>query len=1407
MPVKHLTLDRAQSKSVSASDICSSATAFQMSCNDEELLRSRLPYSIVAPTFEFVAAVGSDVYIYDNSKSVIRSLSDIASDSVYFCVEDNFSRGGELAATVVARYEARTDVRRRRSARKPRCDTSSNTTFLSCFDKLSAKASSLCLFASKMKALVKVVTSGTVAIENQIFAMALYSSRLKRVYRHRSAEPDKPRQCDLLLADICVSCGHGKTKKAAKHCARSNAVELLQKSYLHIKSSLSDSTLRLIGSQKPLVNESYNVVRRLDVANDDLLPVFSVINSSDQLTSHSKMTVLAAHFKRLISVLRTICHVLEIIKPGCNAKLVKMAAHVAGLSVAVRRVVGGQRHCACLWLDVVLVAYAEAATRTRLRDRLYTAAVELLMKSHLCLIGAQLGAPARLIECRDEPVDGRLSVDDASPPEAHFVTETLPRCAGRQVMQPITALCAAAVTERSPDVHSSDAHLPASLHRLSRRVKSLCVRGASAVKGDVAVMLLALNESKLPSHTRVCHLGEGQGYRCDLWVASVLVGRGEATQKTHATRKAYTHAVQLLQQRCLCLAPDDDGSTVLVGSDELFEELHWQSPDCVPAPWQTLDCVPAPWQRPDIGLPLSAAVESVVCRSWEHCAGVARALLAVNSATWKNAADDVCAEDEAGHKQQRGGGNDNSEMSGSVSSGRRCDGTETQSDECWELMEHRATAVASRSDTDPSRVMNQFHSLARTTKAVYAAFGSTKTREDMLEMAVRESGMCSRTQLTRRDAGRVCCRLLIDDVVAATADHCDRKSAKLAAYSAAAERLCMPYLCLDEQRGVVWLVGSYEPFTDTSRLHGHVSANARLSPGSLLDDDGSADLDEPSTLSAHLSDIIDCFHSFVCRVRALSDSAFDPGNDVCRIHRALAGNMHARTSFTETEGVYRCDLSIDGVRVASGEAVGKKRAKHATYSAAVELFNKQYLRVQEINHSYKLIGSDQPFVGVTYGVLPREQNCVVTEKGKFVKVKQSAEPQDSADGQRHHSSAITHNNGKSSCGEKQPRDCVIMSRKSTSDASQNEFSSRQRVESCSQRVQSSAAHNQRVEPCSQRVESSAAHNQRVESCSQHVESCSQRVQSSGAHSQRVESCNQRVESSGAHSQRLESCSQHVESCSQRVKSSAAHSQRVESSGAHNQRVESCSQHVQSSAAHNQRVESCSQRVESSGAHSQHVESCSQRVKSCAAHSQRAESCSQRVESSGAHSQRVESCSQRVQSSAAHSQRVESCSQHVESCSQRVQSSGAHSQHVESCSQRVESSAAHSQRVESSGARSLSEFVILQSDGETAVHTLHNSAAFNKWLLSYGLSKVEGGRCCQVTLGGHSLASVVRKTKKPAKKAASKAALKRLNATCWTLRVKQRDVLANALTRNEVCLTVMLTNRISNLHCLITPLQN
>jgi len=1272
MPVKHPTLDRAQSKSVSASDICSSATAFQMSHNDEELLRSRLPYSIVAPTFEFVAAVGSDVYIYDNSKSVVRSLSDIVSDSVYFCMEDNLSRGGELAATVVARYEERTDVRRRRSSRKPRCDTSSNTTFLSCFNKLSAKASSLCLFASKMKALVKVVTSGTVAIENQIFAMALYSSQLKRVYRHRSAEPDKPRQCDLLLGDICVSCGHGKTKKAAKHCARSNAVELLQKSYLHIKSSLSDNTLRLIGSQKPLVNESYNVVRRLNGASDDLLPVFSVINSSDQLTSHSKMSVLAANFKRLISVLRTICHVLEIIKPGCNAKLVKMAAHVAGLSVAVRRVVGGQRHCACLWLDVVLVAYAEAATRTRLRDRLYTAAVELLMKSHLCLIGEQLGAPARLIECRDDPVDARLSVDDASPPEAHFVTETLPRCAGRQVVQPITALCAAAETERSPDVHSSAADLPASLHRLSRKVKSLCVRGASAVKGDVAVMLLALNEAKLSSHTRVSHLGEGQGYRCDLWVASVLVGRGEATQTTLAARKAYTHAVQLLQQRCLCLAADDDGSTVLVGSDELFEELDcvpapwqrsdcvpapWQSPDSVPAPWQRSDCVPAPWQRsdcvpapwqrsdcvpapwqrpggvpapwqrPDIGLPLSAAVESVVCRSSEHCAGVERALLAVNSLTWKD--DDVCAEDEAGIKQQRGD-NDDSETRRSVSSSRRCDDTETQSDERWQLMEHRTAAVASRSHKDPSRVMNQFHFLARTTKDVCAAFGSTKTREEMLEMAVRESGVCSRTQLTQLDPGRVCCRLLIDDVVAATADHCDRKSAKLAAYSVAAERLCMPYLCLDEQRGVVRLVGSYEPLTDTSRLHGHVDANTCPSPGSSLHDGGSADVDEPSTLSAHLSNIIDCFHSFVCRVRALSDSAFDPGNDVCRIHRALAGNMHARTSFTETEGVYRCDLSIDGVSVASGVAAGKKRAKHATYSAAVELFNKQYLRVQEINNSYKLIGSDQPFVGVTYGVLPREQNCVVTEKGKFVKVKKSAEPQDSAEGGRCHSSAITHDNGKSSCGEKQPGDCLIMSRKSNSDASQNEFSSRQRVQSCSQRVES----------CSQRVQSSAAHNQRVES--------------SGAHSQRVESCSQRVESSGAHSQRVESCSQ---------------------------------------------------------------------------------------------------------------------------------------------------------RVESSAARSLSEFVILQSDGETAVNTLHNSAAFNKWLLSYSLSKVEGGRRCRVTLGGHTLASVVRKTKKPAKKAAAEAALKRLNATCWTLRVNKRDVLANALTRNEVCLTVMLTKRISNLHCLITPLQN
>jgi len=110
------------------------------------------------------------------------------------------------------------------------------------------------------------------------------------------------------------------------------------------------------------------------------------------------------------------------------------------------------------------------------------------------------------------------------------------------------------------------------------------------------------------------------------------------------------------------------------------------------------------------------------------------------------------------------------------------------------------------------------------------------------------------------------------------------------------------------------------------------------------------------------------------------------------------------------------------------------------------------------------------------------------------------------------------------------------------------------------------------------------------------------------------------------------------------------------------------------------------------------------------------------------------------------------------------------------------------------ADSLTDFVILQNHfkkSKASLLILQQSASFNDWPLNYDLTIVGGGYRCCLTLGGHTLADVVRKGEKLAKKAAAEQALLLLTSVCYTLQVKEVDVTANAITRNEVCIR---TNR-------------
>jgi len=108
---------------------------------------------------------------------------------------------------------------------------------------------------------------------------------------------------------------------------------------------------------------------------------------------------------------------------------------------------------------------------------------------------------------------------------------------------------------------------------LSSKVKSL-LRDRTAVDVDATIMMHALKETKLPSHTYFAAVGRGQSYRCNLYIASVFVACSEDAQKTSATGKAYMHAAELLQKPYLRLAVSCDSTTMLIGSDTPFEELQ-----------------------------------------------------------------------------------------------------------------------------------------------------------------------------------------------------------------------------------------------------------------------------------------------------------------------------------------------------------------------------------------------------------------------------------------------------------------------------------------------------------------------------------------------------------------------------------------------------------------------------------------------------------------------------------------------------------------------------------------------------------------------------------------------------------------------------------------------------------------
>ena len=436
-----------ESKYQCESDVCTSAAAFAASESDKELDLLDLQHSDM-PTFESESAVNSS----DTSKSVVCSLTD-----VHFHVEDSFACGEQL--TTATTCEDRPAFNLGHSTADQQFahddwqqDPLSSTTFLSCTEEMSTKASRLALLASRVKALCKVMRPRCGPDENVVLALSLHSTQLTKEYQHRSL--GHRRLCNVLIDGVRISSDKGNSTSTAKLSACSSAFKLLQRSYLHLEES-SDNTVKLVGSEKLSVTESYNVVTKIDIPSSDyFLSTSELIGSSKQQTSGSRQNLphLVARLKHLIDTVRTISHVLETTEFVKCRKVFSMASRVAGLSTNTH-IIRGQLFGCSLFVDAVCVAYVEMTTKKTVKDSAFAAAVELFNKSYLHLVDSEHGL--RLTGSDEQfgetasstlPIQEDNSNDELDPSEVRSVAkQNLSTSVGQNDVS--VAHCCAAVCE------------------------------------------------------------------------------------------------------------------------------------------------------------------------------------------------------------------------------------------------------------------------------------------------------------------------------------------------------------------------------------------------------------------------------------------------------------------------------------------------------------------------------------------------------------------------------------------------------------------------------------------------------------------------------------------------------------------------------------------------------------------------------------------------------------------------------------------------------------------------------------------------------------------------------------------------------------------------------------------------
>jgi len=1315
--------------------------------SDEKLHQSHMQHSKFVPPVD-----GDDAFVYDSCKSPICSSADVFSDSIHLHADDNITCGEQLMTTVTKDDDSNvcnldhsnsvlTDYNQRQS-------DMSNTTFLSRKRDVSASVSRLSLLASRVKALCNIWTATTRIDENKIFTMALHSTNLQQLYRRHPYGPGNACHCDLVVADICISHGEGHTMKLAKHCACSNAIELLQKPYLHLEtSSPSDSMMRLVGLDNALIEESYDTVTQIDINSSDLcFPVLDVVDNSKLKMATTKMTQKVVRFKRLISMVRTILHVLQTVKS--NKRVIHMAARYAEMSISLHT--DGKHPVSCrLSVDGVLVALSEAATKNKIKDNVYTEAVKILCKPYLRLDGSEHGSCVKLVGS-DQPFDEMPSstlatqqndkCDEGGSERTQFVAEEmLPCCDSEKSVLPATkdsaAMFEGSMNKPSPAALLSTVDFPAIMgcfRRLSKKVKSL-VENTATLTSDATIMASALKATKLPFHARVVALDEGRGYRCELRIVFVFVASGEAARKVDATGRAYMYAAELLQKPYFRLAADPGSSTVLIGSDKPFAEVAsalepQQPPEIRVSSPATVD---RRAEKVNSGTLTSCTLLSNTDKN-EKCvfadATAAEVPMSVEKTLMRADSSDV---DIAGNKPN-------------VEIPRVDDAVHEH-----ELTEDRKTVVIARSHKDLSRLVNRFDTLAHFTKDVHAMFKGTKSIKHVFEMALHMSHMYSKSEIVKLENGCARCQLLIDSVLVAVAEDSDKKSAKIMAFNTAAELLHMSYLCLEEEHDAVRLLGSDEPFIDMTLEPDTVRVNSSSSRGFWLDNSFATaragvkkDLHKPMNAlpyTADLSVLINRFHRLACRVKAVCKSALKVNNGIDIIQRATSGSkMCVRQPTVHVRGVkgFECEVVIDGVRIACGQANTKKQVKHAAYNAAVELLKKPYLRLQEDperNQSFILIGSEQPFLGGSAGVLPYQQNCVVNEKGKFVEVDKSVGPGDSAASDKRHSPDAEHDTGKL------------------------------KPETCSEQS-SNLPRASSIFPADEKVLF-----QSQISVLTYSMDISELVNQFGAVSHRVKSiCGSSMEDLSG-SDVIKMALADTQMLNKRLitwMNSTAFRCQFSVDGIVLAHGEGDSKEEAKQAAYNAAVELLNKPYLQLQENSEF-----KRYYRLVGSDKPFVTVSSNVFPSRQNIVTDKRCDLEKRFLG---------HQHL-----------VIDKNSGSCADKNESTS--QLQIETLPAHNLTDFVILRNcckkRNMASMNILQQSAEFNKWKLLYDLSEVEEGCRCHLTLGSHIVGNAVRRGKASAKTAAADQALKQLTSTCYTLQVKKFDALENALTRDEVWIII------------------